>query len=300
MKKSIRAAFMDAALKQGKGSTRTRIERQQTFVRFEEFSKANRFHQVSPETLTRKQLMQFVDAVRPDVSQRTLQNLLAHFRVALRGVGRGHVADAPEWANKQFNAASHAGDRVGKHRAVSNAELGEAQRQATALGAAGREVVVLTELQRSFGLRAQEAVQCSGSLQGWKAALTDGRPVLIASGTKGGRARTAMIPESLRPRAIAAVDAALALSSANGGRVVAADGLKAAMDRYAHACRAVGLRGEIASHSLRYAWAHDRFREYLGAGYERRDALARLSQDLGHGDGRARYVKMVYLRGIEE
>ena len=60
------------------------------------------------------------------------------------------------------------------------------------------------------------------------------------------------------------------------------------------------LKGEIASHSLRYAWAQDRFREYLREGFERGDALVRLSRDLGHGDGRARYVKMVYLRGIVE
>lgn len=212
MKPSIVAAFMNASLAQGKGATRTRIERHQTFVRFEQFAKAHRFHAVSPQTLTRKQVALFVDAVRPNVSARTLQNMLAHFRVALRGAGRGHVADSPEWSNKAFNATSDAGDRIGKHRAVTDAELAAAQRQAAALGAAGRELLVLSELQRSFGLRAQEAVQCAGSLATWKAALVDARPVLIATGTKGGRARTAVIPESLRDRAMRAVDAALALS----------------------------------------------------------------------------------------
>lgn len=300
MKKSTLALFMDAALMRGKGATRTRIERQQTFARFAEFAKAHRFHDLSPQTLTRKQMAAFIDAVRPHVSPRTLQNMLAHFRVALRGVGRGHVADSPEWSNKAFNAASRAGDRTGKHRALTADELAAAQAKAVTLGAAGREVMVLTELQRSFGLRAQEAVQCAASLASWKVALADARPVLIASGTKGGRARTTVVPDSLRDRALVAVEAALALAQANHGHLVAADGLKAAMDRYAHGCRAVGLKGEIASHALRYAWAHDRFREYLRAGFERRDALARLSQDLGHGDGRARYVKMVYLRGFEE
>ena len=239
MKQSTLALFMNASLAQGKGATRTRNERQQTFSRFEEFAKMQRFHDLSPQTLTRKQLATFVDAVRPDVSPRTLQNMLAHFRVALRGAGRGHVADSPEWSNKAFNATSHAGDRIGKHRAVTDAELVAAQRQAAVLSAAGREVMVLTELQRSFGLRAQEAVQCATSLASWKSALADRRPVLIATGTKGGRARTAVIPESLRDRAMRAVDAALSLSQSNHGHLVAADTLKAAMDRYAHACRAV-------------------------------------------------------------
>jgi len=183
---------------------------------------------------------------------------------------------------------------------VSDAELVDAQREAAALGAAGREAIVLSELQRSFGLRAQEAVQCAASLASWKAALNDGRPVLIATGTKGGRARTAVVPESLRDRGIQAVDAALALSESNQGHLVAAESLRGALSRYGHACRAAGLQGEIGSHSLRYAWAHDRFREYLREGLAHRDALSHLSRDLGHGDGRARYVKMVYLRGFAE
>lgn len=96
MKLSMIAVFMNAALAQGKGATRTRIERQQTFSSFEKFCKVHRFHALTPQTLTRKQLAMFLDDVRPSVSARTLQNRLAHFRVALRGVGRGHVADSPE------------------------------------------------------------------------------------------------------------------------------------------------------------------------------------------------------------
>lgn len=300
MKKSTLARFMDAVLAKGKGATRTRIEHHRVFALFEKFAKAHRFPDVSPQTLTRKQLAQFVDAVRSEVSPRTLQNMLAHFRSALQGAGRGHVADSAEWSNQAFNATSHPADRIGKHRAVTDAELAAAQRQAASLGAAGRELVILSELQRSFGLRAQEAVQCAGSLATWKAALVDARPVLIATGTKGGRARTAVIPELLRDRAMRAVDAALALSQSNHGHLVAADSLRGALSRYGHACRAVGLQGEIGSHSMRYAWAHDRYREYRHEGLAHRDALSRLANDLGHGDGRARYVKMVYLRGYVE
>jgi hypothetical protein len=38
------------------------------------------------------------------------------------------------------------------------------------------------------------------------------------------------------------------------------------------------------------------FAEYQRQGYDKRSALAAMSQDLGHGDGRGRYVRQVYLR----
>jgi hypothetical protein len=35
-------------------------------------------------------------------------------------------------------------------------------------------------------------------------------------------------------------------------------------------------------------------------GYEREEALALTSQYLGHGDGRGRWLKHVYMQGMEE
>jgi hypothetical protein len=51
---------------------------------------------------------------------------------------------------------------------------------------------------------------------------------------------------------------------------------------------------------LRYAFAQEQYRNYRKAGFSNREALALLSKDLGHGDGRGRYVKSVYLRGMDE
>jgi hypothetical protein len=183
---------------------------------------------------------------------------------------------------------------------LSEAELQAAYTETRSMGEAGRELRVLVELQRSIGLRAQEAVQSMGSLAVWKAALADGRPLLVSKGTQGGRARMTVVPETLRERAAQAVDAAMVLARENGGKIVPSVSLKAALDRYSHSCRATGLRGEVSSHALRVTFSHDALREYLWQGYTEQAALSRLSPDLGHGDGRGRYVKGVYCREMFE
>jgi hypothetical protein len=300
MKKSIRAAFMDAALSEGKKSTRTRVERHRLFARLEAFAKEHRFHQMTPQTMTLKQVKMFIDSTCETASPRAMQNIMSHIRTAVRGAGRAHVADSPEWGNKALNLESEPGDRTGQHRALSESELQAAYAKAATLGAPGRELVALAELQRSIGLRAQEAVQSAGSLAAWKAALEGGRPLLVSKGTKGGRARTTVIPEPLRERAQRAVDAALALSRENGGKLVPSTSLKGALDRYSHACVDVGLRGDASSHALRVSFAHDAYHAYIKQGYAEAAALSALSCDLGHGDGRGRYVKGIYCRELFE
>ena len=52
----------------------------------------------------------------------------------------------------------------------------------------------------------------------------------------------------------------------------------------------------MQGHSLRYAFMRERVGAYLQNGIPMAEALARTSMDLGHGDGRGRWVKMVYLR----
>ncbi len=56
----------------------------------------------------------------------------------------------------------------------------------------------------------------------------------------------------------------------------------------------VGLTGEYSPHSLRYAWAQDAIRHYLAQGFSEKESLALTATDLGHGDGRGRWVKQVY------
>ncbi len=301
MQTSVLATWMQAALNQGKKSTRTREERHACFARLQAFAKERRFHDLAPASITRKQIGQYIAHLQQQgVSPRSLQNQLSHIRAAMRGAGMASKADSPEWSNASLGIASRPGDRVGKHRAVTESELTAAQAHAGALGDRGVEFIVLSELQRCLGLRAQEAVQAAGSLAAWDRCLVRSSPITVSEGAKGGRTRTAVVPEGLRERALAAVRAAQDLAQRHDGKLVEASSLKAARDRYRHTCAACGLVGDVASHGLRYAWAQDRYRAYQREGFAPAEAVRRLSEDLGHGSGRGRYVRMVYLRGMRD
>lgn len=52
----------------------------------------------------------------------------------------------------------------------------------------------------------------------------------------------------------------------------------------------------VQGHSLRYAFARERVDAYLQNGIPMAEALARTGMGQSHGDGRGRWVKMVYLR----
>ncbi len=55
-------------------------------------------------------------------------------------------------------------------------------------------------------------------------------------------------------------------------------------------------RPGVQGHALHHAFARERRDAYLAAGIPIAAALARTSMALGHGDGRGRWIKMVYLR----
>ena len=76
------------------------------------------------------------------------------------------------------------------------------------------------------------------------------------------------------------------------GRLAQGATLKQATTWYRNAMHRLGVQG----HALRYAWARERMDAYRADGIGTSEALARTSMDLGHGDGRGRWVKMVYLR----
>jgi len=46
----------------------------------------------------------------------------------------------------------------------------------------------------------------------------------------------------------------------------------------------------------RYAYARDQLTAYVGQGFDLREAESAVSQDLGHGSGRDRWVSQIYLR----
>ncbi|MFC4308262.1 hypothetical protein ACFPN2_04135, partial [Steroidobacter flavus] len=100
-------------------------------------------------------------------------------------------------------------------------------------------------------------------------------------------------------RALAAVQRAREILEASGRRYLLACAkgvetrdLEQAVSVYSKFCSRAGLQ----SHAARYAFAEERMQAYRNEGLSQREARIATSLDLGHGDGRGRYVASVYVR----
>jgi hypothetical protein len=105
------------------------------------------------------------------------------------------------------------------------------------------------------------------------------------------------VPPDRLEKVIEAVNVAQEVRS--GQNIVAGVDLRAAKALYSNELSRAGLTGENSGHGLRRAFAQEQFRHYRDEGFCEADALARLSNDLGHGDGRGRWVWNNYLSGGE-
>ena len=149
------------------------------------------------------------------------------------------------------------------------------------------------EIARLMGLRSQEAVQSSLSLKTWLKAIERGETRLkVVFGTKGGRPRHTTVLDTGAVRK--ALEKALLVADRHNGRLIDKPDLKMALESWHKQVIKVGLKGEFSPHSLRYAWAQDAIRHYLAQGFSEKESLALTATDLGHGDGRGRWVKQVY------
>ncbi|MFJ5484327.1 integrase domain-containing protein [Pectobacterium actinidiae] len=228
------------------------------------------------------------DRLTQGISLRTLHNEMAAVRVILREAGRETLAGSERISNKGLGlgGASRSGTRAAitpEHYQVVLSTL----RQKDA------GVAVTLQLARLMGLRSQEAVQCSQSLSYWASALARGDERLpVVYGTKGGRPRQTTVLN--REAVTQVVREALAIAVMRNGRLIDKPDLKTAMNRWHYQTTSAGLKGQYSPHSLRYAWAQDAIRHYRQQGFSRREAYALTSMDLGHGDGRGRYIRQVY------
>lgn len=225
-------------------------------------------------------------------STRTIQNRLAHMRVALRVLDRQKFADSAQNSNASLGASG--GSRGGTHTVPTKEVITEK------IGNLPPGCKEAAQLQLTLGLRAQEAIQSNQSLRLWEKQLERGDRVTVLHGTKGGRARDVFLTsEKAAQDALEAVRAAIAVMDEQDGLLVASRSLEGANRSYQRAMNDAGFKGSQASHSLRYQFARAQFRGYLDRGFDRKEALSALSMDLGHGDGRGRYCAQVYLRGME-
>jgi site-specific recombinase XerD len=284
---STTAKFMKAALVDKGAATLTKTRMQTTFKALEAFGKQQRWGSVDPASLTAKQLKGYVTArIEEGISPRSIQNEMSHVRRALEGVGRVEFAQAV-CSNKELGVPI--GTRIGSGKVVEPEVLQRALEQASA------DTKALIELSLSLGLREREAIQSANSLQEWGRALSQGHPIIVRDGTKGGRARSVVVAPGGLERAIEAVKAAqLVLEQQK--HLVVSKSLKAAVEQHSDRLAKLGLKGENSCHSLRRAFAMGQYQHYLAAGCSQKVALSRTSNDLGHGDGRGRWVYNNYLK----
>jgi len=221
----------------------------------------------------------------------TLQNEMSHLRKILEKSGRHKIASSEALSNQSLGID-------GRSRQGTKTACPEAVYQKAYAYAKGKDpqVAAVMQLQRTFGLRRQEAIRAGKSLKTWQKAITNGQnTVRLSYGAKGGRPRDVLILD--REKALSAVKEALSVMK--DGQLLAGD-LKTAKNYYSHAVAEAGLSSEHSTHSLRYAWAQECVKALEKEGYDREEALALTSQYLGHGDGRGRWLKNVYLQGMEE
>lgn len=234
--------------------------------------------------------------VAQGIKARTIANEMSHLRAVLKHVGKQGLASNAAYSNQALGLGR--GSRVGTKQPLSDAAIQAFQDRMAQFGRPSIGAVL--ELQRALGLREMEAIRAgqAETLARWQRELQERGCVRVFEGTKGGRARE-VHPADL-DRAQTVVQRAHAILEATGQPylVVRADGavttdLKQAYGVYRNLCTRAGIQ----SHGARYAFAQERMQAYRNQGYSEREARAATSLDLGHGDGRGRYIASVYAHG---
>jgi hypothetical protein len=278
------------------GAHLTQEARRATFSTFAHAMREKGYGIQSAEQIGGKHLKAFVGCrLAQGVRSRTIANEMSHVRAVLVHCGKEGLARNPAYSNKALGIGR--GSRIGTKEALSDAAIRGFQEQMDRRGRSGIGHVL--ELQRALGLREAEAIRGGNpeTLARWHCELQGRCYVRVIEGTKGGHLRD-VHPADLK-RARTAIERAQATLKASGQRYLvtradgtATTGLKQALGIYRNVCH----RCDIQSHGSRCAFAQERMQAYRDEGLSEREARAATSMDLGHGDGRGRYVVSVYAR----
>jgi len=241
------------------------------------------------EQLKTKHIHSYIqDRLQQGISKRALQNEMAAIRQTLRQSGRVKLADSKLLSNEALGISN--ASRAGTKEAIPD-ELYQAVLQKAAQIDEGLAIAI--QLARMLGLRSLEAVRCYKSLKTWRKQLKQGRKKLtIIFGTKGKRQRETLVLN--REALLELVEKAIKIASKRNGHLIDKPDLKQAMTYWRNQTNRLGLTGKHSPHSLRYAWAQEAVKYYIEQELGEEEAIAAVSMDLGHGDGRGRYIKRVY------
>lgn len=286
---SIKEKFEHLARNAG-GSFKTVSDRVNIANRLAVHLKENNIQIKDVEHLKSRYVQAFIKSRSENgIGKRTLQNEMSAIRVILVKAGRKEFAASEDLSNKKLGIDG--ASRAGTHTAMPEEKFNEVFNR---LGEIDKGVQACAALERHLGLRSEEAVQSNKSVAEWAKQLSQGETIRVVYGTKGGRNRDVRPPDIDKARE--AINNALQLVKSQGGNLVDRPDLQNAQERHSYAMRTAGAVGEYSPHALRYAFACDSIERYESQGFSHRDALAMTSQDLGHGDGRGRYIEQVYSR----
>ncbi|WP_215845223.1 integrase domain-containing protein [Candidatus Pantoea bituminis] len=279
--------------RQGGGSFKTVSDRSKIASRFSERLATLNIQIRDVSHIKTKHIENYIRSRQDEkISSRTLQNEMAALRSILSQGGRNVLANPAhdKLSNKALNISG--ASREGTKVAISDERLKEVL---LTVSEKDRGIHLGVQLARYIGLRAEETVQSAKSLNTWRKSLeAGGNNVRVVFGSKGGRPRDATIFE--KKKVISLLNEAVRYVEKNNGKLIDKPTLHQALDRYHNVLRESGMTGNIAPHSLRYAYSQDAVNHHLENGMSRKEAEALVSMDLGHGDGRGAYVARVYNR----
>ena len=279
--------------RQGRGSFKTIADRSKIAARFSDRLAKMNIQIRDVKHIKTSHIVKYINSRQAEnISARTLQNEMSAIRAVLSSAGRNKLADPHnEQLSNQALGISGA-NRDGTKLPIPDDRLKDvisdvAQKDP---GAA-----LIVELSRYIGLRTEEAVQSAKSLKTWQSDLQKGNErIRVVFGTKGGRVRESTIFDREKVQSI--LERAIKHCDENNGKLIDRPSLHSAIDRYRNTVREAGLEGKYSPHSLRYAYARDAVTHHIKSGMSRAEAEALVSMDLGHGDGRGRYIQQVYFR----
>jgi integrase len=220
----------------------------------------------------------------------TAQNLATVLRDLIAAAGAAELAASPELDNESLGCAGRSRD--GTHVPLAPEEI---DNLLTAAERVDMGVRLALEICFRLGLRVQEALTAPKSFATWIEVLSSGDEMLdIRFGTKTGRERRCRVFDVAVMLEL--LHRAAKYSEAHGGWLIKGVTRDEAISRFYRVTRSIGMIGERSPHSFRYTFAWQQLDRYLASHVEFVDALKYLSRDLGHGSGRFRWVRQVYLR----
>lgn len=291
----FRKEFITHARKAG-GSFATVADRERIARQFLNFLKDNGIRLRQMDSLKTRHIERYIaERKTRHISHRTLQNEMSALRMILARAGKHKLAstDNTRLNNRALGIAGSS--RKGTKIALTPVEFREIFQQ---VEQKDRSVAAVMQLAYVLGLRTKEAVEGYKSLATWKKALAKGQEsVRVVFGTKGGHPRpTVILDRAALQHAIAYAEHEM---NPRSGKLIDKPTITQAIDRYRYVVRSAGLTGNKAPHSMRYHFARESGEHYKAQGFSEREALALVAMDLGHGDGRGRYIKQIYYQNGE-